>query len=163
MFFRKRLANVFRAISDNIRLGPDAIKLFRCLARANVTRFGENLPLWQKIKVFGNFLRVYLVFGSISNLLSNFRKQIGQIFFVVNCQILKKNSIIWSHWARLNLLSFYNETIFYNGSTLFLTSVCCWFKLLNHSPRLVTIFCFPLITSKLSCFELLLILLLTHC
>ena len=32
---------------------------------SSVTRFGELLPTWDILKVFGNFLRAYLVFDKI--------------------------------------------------------------------------------------------------
>ena len=42
------------------------------LLALTVTRFGKIPPLRQKIKVFGNFLRVYKVLGKILSLLLHF-------------------------------------------------------------------------------------------
>ena len=54
-----------------------------------MTRFGEISPLWQKIKLFGNLLRVYLVFGKkIPRFWPNFNPT-GPIFNVVCDQQLK--------------------------------------------------------------------------
>ena len=64
----------------------------------SVTRFDEISTLWQK-KVFGEFFWIaYLVFGKLLYQLWNFYAT-GQIFIVVNGQILKKNMAIWSHWS----------------------------------------------------------------
>ena len=66
----------------------------------SVTRIGEISPLWQIIYVFGNFLRVYLLFGIHFNPLWHFLNAIGQIFIDVNGQKLKNNLAIWSHWIQ---------------------------------------------------------------
>ena len=64
----------------------------------SVTRFDEISTLWQK-KVFGEFFWIaYLVFGKLLYQLWNFYAT-GQIFIVVNGQILNKNMAIWSHWS----------------------------------------------------------------
>ena len=44
------------------------------------------------LKIFGNFLRVYLVFGKILNPLWKFQSAFGPIHFVVNGRILRKHS-----------------------------------------------------------------------
>ena len=55
----------------------------------SLTRFGDISPLWQNLKVFGNFVRDYFVFGKILNLLredffkscqANVHFKIGQIW-----------------------------------------------------------------------------------
>ena len=58
--------------------------------RDGVTRFGEISPLWQKIKVFGNFWRVYLAFWKNFNQLWPIFNALGQMFVVVNGQLLSK-------------------------------------------------------------------------
>ena len=55
--------------------------------------------VWQNINIFGNFLRVYLVFGILLNLLWQTMIAIGQILIDVNGQKLKNNPAIWSHWT----------------------------------------------------------------
>ena len=49
------------------------------LASASVTRCGEISPLWQNLKVFGPFLRVYLVFGKMLNLLWDICHAFGKV------------------------------------------------------------------------------------
>ena len=46
----------------------------------SVTRFGEILPKCQHFKVFGNCLKVYLIFVKMFKLLWNFLYSIGHIF-----------------------------------------------------------------------------------
>ena len=58
---------------------------------ANFCHFGKTF------KVFGNILRVYLVFSILLNLLWQIWSGIGQIFIAVNGGILKNNLAIWSH------------------------------------------------------------------
>ena len=53
----------------------------------SVARFGIISPLWQNFKSLRHFLRVYLVFGTILNLLWQIFYAIGQIFTVVNGKI----------------------------------------------------------------------------
>ena len=58
----------------------------------SVTRLGDILPLWQNLKVFGNF------WGSLS-ILQSFN--IIYITIVTNGQILKTTYLsIWSHWYK---------------------------------------------------------------
>ena len=63
----------------------------------SVTKFGEILRLWQNQEIFGNILKVYLVFGKV---VSHF----GTISFIwsnILCckwpNIEKNNLTIWSH------------------------------------------------------------------
>ena len=49
----------------------------------SVTRFGKISPLRQLLKVFGQFLRAYLVFGKLLHQLWHFYAT-GQIVIVVN-------------------------------------------------------------------------------
>ena len=58
------------------------------LIGSSVTRFGEIYPLLQNIYYFGIILKVYLAFGKICNLLWQKFYAIGQIFIVVDGQIL---------------------------------------------------------------------------
>ena len=51
----------------------------------------------QYIKIFGNKFKLYLVLGNVSNSLWHNLGAIGQIFIDENGQILKNNSVIWSH------------------------------------------------------------------
>ena len=46
----------------------------------SVTRLGEISPLWQNLKVFGNFVRDYFVIGKILNLLWQFFNAVRQMF-----------------------------------------------------------------------------------
>ena len=55
-----------------------------------MTRLGENLPLGQKNEVFGNFSRIYLVFGRILDQRWKFIVAIGHIFITIKGQILGK-------------------------------------------------------------------------
>ena len=61
----------------------------------SVTRLGDILPLWQNLKVFGNF------WGSLS-ILQSFNIIYGIfITIVTNGQILKTTYLsIWSHWYK---------------------------------------------------------------
>ena len=61
----------------------------------SVTRLGDILPLWQNLKVFGNF------WGSLS-ILQSFNIIYGIfINIVTNGQILKTTYLsIWSHWYK---------------------------------------------------------------
>ena len=54
----------------------------------------------QILKDFGYSLRVCSVFGKILNLLWRNSFAIGQIFIVVNGQIIKSKIVIWPHWRR---------------------------------------------------------------
>ena len=63
--------------------------------RHSVTRFGKISPLWQNFKSLGNFLNVLF---SIWHTFWHFYAT-GQIFVVVNDQILNSYKAIWSHWA----------------------------------------------------------------
>ena len=50
----------------NMRLTcTDNLGELKSFLATSVTRFGEILPLWYNFKTFGQFLRVYLVFGNI--------------------------------------------------------------------------------------------------
>ena len=60
-----------------------------------MTRFGKIWPIWQKFKVFGNFLTFYFLFDKIMSIPW---KIVGLIFIIANGQILKNNVTIWSHW-----------------------------------------------------------------
>ena len=60
---------------------------------SSVTRFGEIFPLGQNLKVFGNFLRVYLVFGKILNLRWQSFLLLGNFSLLSSGQILKKNNL----------------------------------------------------------------------
>ena len=53
------------------------------------------------LKVLGAFLRVYLACGNFYILLWQKCFAIGQIFIVVDSQIVLNNSVIWSHCAQL--------------------------------------------------------------
>ena len=57
------------------------------LGEISVTRFEENLPLWQNFESFGQFLGVNLVFGKIVIVLWQKCDAIGQVFKVVDGQI----------------------------------------------------------------------------
>ena len=59
-----------------------------------VTRFGEISPLWQHKLSLWQFLEV----GKILKLVWQNFNAFGQIFIVVNSQILKHNLAICSHW-----------------------------------------------------------------
>ena len=54
------------------------------------------------LKALGKFLMVYLVFGKILIILWQKCFNIGQVFIVVDGQILKNNFGISSHWVDLN-------------------------------------------------------------
>ena len=59
--------------------------------------------------VFGNYLSVYLVLGTIFNLLEQILYATGQIFLITNGQKWYKNLIIWSHclaWSTGETTSF---------------------------------------------------------
>ena len=56
----------------------------------SVTRFDEILPLWQNVERLLQFYRVYFVFGKMLCLIWSISNTIGQIYFAVNCRILKK-------------------------------------------------------------------------
>ena len=58
---------------------------------AKFIHFGKNL------EIFGSILKVYLLFGKVVNPLWDNMYSLGQIFIVVNGQILKNNLAIWSH------------------------------------------------------------------
>ena len=55
----------------------------------SVTRFDEISPLWQKMKMSCNLMRVYLVFGTNGYLLRQLLYTIGQFFMAVNGKIMK--------------------------------------------------------------------------
>ena len=62
-------------------------------------------PVWPDLtkflhfgKISGNFSGVYLLFGTISNLLWQILYTFGQIFIDVNGKMLQNNLAIWSHW-----------------------------------------------------------------
>ena len=61
-------------------------------AADSVTRLGQIPPLRKSLTVFGNLLRVYLVFGQIMNLLCQIYYAIGQMFIALNSQVLKKST-----------------------------------------------------------------------
>ena len=64
-------------------LWPDLVK-FRHLGRL--------------LKIFGKYLRFYLVFGKILKLIWQFFINFWQIWTNVASQIIKNNLAIWSHW-----------------------------------------------------------------
>ena len=65
-------------------------------AKPSMTRFGAILPLRQYFLKPHSILSVYLVFGTILNLLWQIVYVIRPIFTVANGQILN----IWSHWCK---------------------------------------------------------------
>ena len=56
----------------------------------SVTKLGEISPLWQKKLSLWQFLKVYLIFGKIVNLLWQLFHSIGQKLIVVKGQIVKE-------------------------------------------------------------------------
>ena len=83
----------------------------------SLTRFGEVWPLCQNILRLWQFCMVFLVFGKILNLLWKKFHAIGQIFIVVNGQILKSYLAIWSFWhwpPRLFFFIFIKQFSVYN-------------------------------------------------
>ena len=72
-----------------------------------VTRFGEISPLWQNVKIFRNFLRVYWVSGKLLNLLWKIQCAFGanlnccqwpnieQTFWVSGLPLVR----IYGHWS----------------------------------------------------------------
>ena len=73
----------------------------------NVTRFGEILPLWQKLKCLWQFKKVLLEFGKNCYLLQQVLYSIGLM--------MKTLKAIWSHWiyALLHWEGTKFESIFY--------------------------------------------------
>ena len=71
-----------------------------CTVSISLTRLGEILLLCKSLPVFGKLLKV-LVFSQILNLLGQIYYAIGQMFIALNCQALKNNLAIWSHWLSL--------------------------------------------------------------
>ena len=83
---------------------------FRSLSYDQCDQSGEISPFWQNLqslgqifKVLGNFLRVYLLFRKLLDRLWQIYYTIGQVFIVVNGQIMKNKLAIWSHWLRQDL------------------------------------------------------------
>ena len=70
----------------------------------NVTRFGQILPLHRKkYKSFCQFLRVYLVFGKIPNLLWQILKLLDRFSLLWMDRYWKNNQPIWSQWSQSHL------------------------------------------------------------
>ena len=86
-------------MSATVCLGRKGLHVFQsvCPDLANFRHFGETL------KVFGNILRGYLVFGIIMSILWQIWSAIGQIFISVNGDRLKNNLAIWSRWFRVKI------------------------------------------------------------
>ena len=55
-----------------------AVIVVHLTARSSVTRFVEILPLGKNFKIFGNFMRVLLLFGKLLNLLRKLCVLLGQ-------------------------------------------------------------------------------------
>ena len=66
------------------------------LLRFSVTRFGEISPLWQNFKGLWQFVRVYLVFGKIFNLLRKFIMKLGEMSLLQMAKYRKSNLVVWS-------------------------------------------------------------------
>ena len=86
--------------------------------------YGEKQAVWPDMakfchygktwQVFSKYLTVYFLFGKMLSLLWQIWYIIGLIFIVANCQILKNNITIWSHWEKLLLMHtayFFKKTI----------------------------------------------------
>ena len=57
----------------------------------------------KKLEVYGNIFKVNFIFVQVLNPFWNNFYALGQVFIVVNGQILKNNLAIWSHWSSLKL------------------------------------------------------------
>ena len=88
------------------------------------------------LKVFGNILRVYLIFGIILNLLWQILNAIGLVCIYVKVQIFQNNLVaIWSHWFRQSKIS--TSCSFFDFHIL--TPICRKFScnyLINNNPNL---------------------------
>ena len=93
----KRLTRFLR-ISFNCISSWFPIIRRKCI-EASVTRFGEISPLWQHLKVFGQFLAWYILYyANFCIYFGNFYTT-RQLLIAVNGQRLKNNLAIWSHWT----------------------------------------------------------------
>ena len=78
--------SIFPSVSLSLSLKHLSKKLYGWVS-LSVTRFGEILTLLQDFKVSGHFLRIYLEFGKMLNLLWQIFHANGQIFNASNGQI----------------------------------------------------------------------------
>ena len=97
-----------------------------CPDLANFRHFGETL------KVFGNILRGYLVFGILMNILWQIWSAIRQIVIVVYGKIFKNNLAIWSHCLQCYLMFTTFRAIIVGKTLLRMDANLC---LLVHSVR----------------------------
>ena len=97
-----------------------------CPDLANFRHFGETL------KVFGNILRGYLVFGILMNILWQIWSAIRQIVIVAYGKIFKNNLAIWSHCLQCYLMYTTFRAIIVGKTLLRMDANLC---LLVHSVR----------------------------
>ena len=105
-------------------------------ASANVTRFGEISPLWQKLKCLGNFMSVNLVLAKLLSTSANFVYN-WAIFMLPNWQIMKTIKAIWSHVASWCDKHCHNTTHWIEYS-LFMFS--CFIQIGSKAMLIISIF-----------------------
>ena len=70
----------------------------------------------KSLVVNGKFLTVYFLFGQMLSLLWQTSDIIGQFFTVTNGQILKNNTIFWSHWIQKTHWQLFKRTHHYQST-----------------------------------------------
>ena len=73
------------------------LRMLRGWSHVHASQRGQ---IWQNFKILWQYLKALFSIGKILNLLWHIIYAIGYIFYLVNCQILKNNLVIWSQWCQ---------------------------------------------------------------